>query len=379
MKAKPMKKLRFFVKNETVLTVAAVLAVISAFFVKPDLKYIEYIDFRTLSLLFCLMTVMAGLHKTGVFDLMAKKMLKRVRGIRGLIFILIMLCFFSSMFITNDVALITFVPFTFTVFTMLDDEYSYLTVTVVSMQTIAANLGSMLTPIGNPQNLYLQSISGLGIDDFLGLMLPYVAAAFIMLGLWTLCHKNQGSIKIKLDSAKELGEKKKIAIFVIAFLICLFTVGRFVDYRVTLLAVIILVCLADRGIILKIDYALLATFVAFFIFIGNMGRISLFSNFLESVISGRECITAILSSQIISNVPAALLLSGFTDNFKPLIIGVNLGGLGTLIASMASLISFKFIGHKRKSLRGKYIIYFTISNIIFLAVLLCIYFIISSL
>ena len=372
-------KMYSFVKNETVLSIAAVLAVISSFFVKPDMNYLGYIDFRTLALLFCLMAVMAGLQKTGVFNIMAEKMLKHVHGIKSLTFILVMLCFFFSMFITNDVALITFVPFTFTVLNMIDeDEKSRLIIPVIAMQTIAANLGSMLTPVGNPQNLYLHGFSGLGVGEFVMLMLPYAAISFLLLSVWILIKRGKGRIKINFSKNVHTGDKKKIWIYLISFVVCLLTVARLIDYKITLLIVIALISAADYKIFAKVDYTLLLTFAAFFVFIGNMGRIPVFEDYIKSVIDGRECITGVLSSQLISNVPAALLLSGFTDNFKSLIIGVNLGGLGTLIASMASLISFKLLGGENKSLRGRYLIYFTVANILFLAVLLFAYYIFRS-
>ena len=368
-----------FLKNEIVLSVAVILAVVSSFFVKPDAAYIEYIDFRTLALLFCLMAVMAGLQKTGVFDLMAGSMLKRVHGEKGLTFILVMLCFFSAMFITNDVALITFVPFTFTVLNMVgEDAKRKLMIPVVVMQTIAANLGSMLTPIGNPQNLYLHGTSGMGVGEFVLLMLPYAALSFVLLSLWILVRKGKGSVKINFTEEIHMGSKVKIGIYLISFLICLLTVAHIIDYRITLCVVTVLVLAADFKVFAKVDYTLLVTFAAFFIFIGNMGRIPAFENFLKGIIDGRECITAVVSSQFISNVPAALLLSGFTDNLRPLIIGVNLGGLGTLIASMASLISFKFVGAENKTLKGRYLAYFTLSNILFLAALLLLFFILSA-
>ncbi|MCH5211881.1 MAG: citrate transporter [Oscillospiraceae bacterium] len=371
-----IKKIYSFIKNETVLSIAAILAVISSFFVKPDIDYLGYIDFRTLALLFCLMAVMAGLQKTGVFNVLAQCLLKRVHGIKGLTFILVMLCFFFSMLITNDVALITFVPFTFTVLNIVDKSVKdKLIIPVVVMQTIAANLGSMLTPIGNPQNLYLQGISGLGVGEFIALMLPYAAISFVMLSIWIFIRRDKGGIKISFTENVHIGDKKRIIVYLVAFIVCLLTVARVLDYKLTLLIVIALISAADYKIFAKVDYTLLLTFIAFFVFIGNMGRIPVFEEYLKSVIDGRECITGVLSSQLISNVPAALLLSGFTDKFKELIIGVNLGGLGTLIASMASLISFKLLGRENKSLRGKYLIYFTVSNIFFLAVLLAAYYV----
>ena len=364
-----------FIKNETVLSVAVILAVISSFFITPDIEYLNYIDFRTLGLLFCLMTVMAGLQKTGVFGFMAENLLKRIHSTKSLIFILIMLCFFFSMLITNDVALITFVPFTLTVLDMLGGDVKDKTIIpVVAMQTVAANLGSMLTPIGNPQNLYLHGISGLGVGEFMLLMLPYTVISFALLSAWALLRKGKGDVKISFNEKTRIKKKGKVVIYSTLFCVCLITVAHALDYRVMLLVVIATTAAADYRIFARVDYTLLLTFIAFFVFIGNMGRIPMFSNYINRIINGRECITGILSSQLISNVPAALLLSGFTDNIRPLIVGVNVGGLGTLIASMASLISFKYIGRENKSLRGRYLFYFTVVNVVFLAVLFAAYY-----
>lgn len=366
-----------FVKNETVLSVAVILAVISSFFITPDIEYLNYIDFRTIGLLFCLMTVMAGLQKTGVFSFMAENLLKKIHSTKSLIFILVMLCFFFSMLITNDVALITFVPFTFTVLDMLGSDIKNQTIIpVVAMQTVAANLGSMLTPIGNPQNLYLHGISGLGVGEFMLLMLPYTVISFVLLSAWALLRKGKGGVKIDFNDKTRIKNKGKVVIYSALFCVCLLTVAHALDYRIMLLVVIATTAAADYRIFARVDYTLLLTFIAFFVFIGNMGRIPMFSNYINSIINGRECITGILSSQLISNVPAALLLSGFTDNIRPLIVGVNIGGLGTLIASMASLISFKYIGRENKSVRGRCLLYFTAVNVIFLAVLLTAYYVI---
>ena len=373
-----VKSILNLIKNETVLCIAVVLAVISAFFVVPDGEYLSYIDFRTLALLFCLMAVMAGFQKTGIFRMMAERLLKRIRSLKGLSFILIMLCFFLSMLVTNDVALITFVPFTFVILDMTAYENKdKLLIGTVVMQTIAANLGSMLTPIGNPQNLYLHGLSGMGVGEFMLLMMPYTAASFLLLTLWVVLRNKKNDIHITLDYMTDITEKRKVAIYTLLFLLCLTTVGHIVDYRITLLVVIGVIAVVDYRLFAKIDYTLLLTFIAFFIFIGNMGRIDVFSNYINSVIDGRECITGIISSQFISNVPAALLLSGFTDNLKQLIICVNLGGLGTLIASMASLISFKFVARENKSLRGRYLLYFTAINVMFLIILFGLYYIIK--
>ena len=363
-----------FIKNETVLSIAAVLAILSSFFIPPDKQYIRYVDFRTLALLFCLMTVVAGFQKTGVFNLLAENLLKRIHSVKGLAFVLVTLCFFFSMLITNDVALIAFVPFSFAVLDKLNgDAKSKNIILIVVMQTVAANLGSMLTPIGNPQNLYLHGISGFSVGEFMMLMLPYTAISFILITVWTLFIKGGHNISIDFSDKTYIQGKGKAAVYAVMLALCLLTVARVIDYRITLIIVIVLTAITDYRLFAKVDYSLLLTFTTFFIFIGNMGRIPVFNNYMKSIIDGRECITGILSSQVISNVPAALLLSGFTDNIKSLIIGVNLGGLGTLIASMASLISFKLIGRENKSLRGRYLLYFTAVNIVFLVILVGFY------
>ena len=361
-------------KKEAVLSVAVILAVVSSFFVHPDKEYLGYIDFRTLAILFCLMAVMAGLQQIGLFGYVAEKLLKLVKHVRGIIFILIMLCFFSSMLITNDVALITFVPFTFIVLKMiLGERAEKLIVPVVVMQTIAANLGSMLTPIGNPQNLYLYGKTSMNFGSFIGFMLPYTVIAFILLTAWCLLFPYKGEKQAALQLVKETSlvtYKKQLTVYGVLFVLCLLTVAHILSYKVTLLAVLVVVFLLDKNVLGKVDYALLLTFVGFFIFIGNMGRIPAFHVFIQEIITGNEVITSVIASQFMSNVPAALLLSGFTNQYELLIIGTNLGGLGTIIASMASLISFKYIGKEYRNLRGKYLLYFTVANILFLVVLL---------
>ncbi len=372
-----MKKLLTFFKEETILCVAFMLAVISMFFVPPDRDYIGYVDFRTLAILFCLMCVMAGLQKIGVFNRIAKKLLGSVRSGSGLVLTLVFLCFFSGMLITNDVALITFVPFAFIVLRMLGPALEKkLLLPVVVLQTIAANLGSMLTPIGNPQNLYLYGKAGLSVGGFLMLMLPYTCLSFVLLAVFCIllgrtCHEFPKLEELSSQKFSKM-EKKTVFQFVfylVLFSLCLLTVGHILPWQAIFLVVCISIFIIDKQILTKVDYSLLLTFVGFFVFIGNVGRIPDFRSFLQSIISGRETYTAIIASQVISNVPAALLLSGFTDNLAGLIVGTNLGGLGTLIASMASLISYKNVAKEAGEYRGKYIALFTVANLVFLVVL----------
>ena len=373
-----MTKLIRFIKQEAVLSVAAVLALLSAFFVPPDGAYLGYIDFRTLAILFSLMTVMAGLRQQGIFDRMGRALLALTGSTLQLVLVLVGLCFFGSMFITNDVSLLTFVLFTFVVLNSLGAEArEKLILPVVCMQTIAANLGSMLTPIGNPQNLYLYGRSGMGMGAFVALMLPYTLASLALLAGWAVWLCRGGSPVRKGTGGPFLAPQQSVAadgriIWMDAalFVVCLLAVVRVLPYPVAFGAVLAATLLADRATLGRVDYSLLLTFVAFFVFIGNLGRVEAFSDWLRQIIAGREVLVAVLASQVTSNVPAALLLSGFTQDVQALIIGTNLGGLGTLIASMASLISYRQIAREEPAGKGRYFALFTLSNLLFLAVLL---------
>ena len=357
-----MTKVKNIIKNDIVLILSFILAVISAIFVTPNKGYFEYIDFRTLGLLFCLMAVMAGLNSMGVFKFIAEKMLSKVKSISGLSLILGLLCFFSSMIITNDVALITFVPFTITALKLSGKSDKL--IWIVTIETIAANLGSMLTPIGNPQNLYLFSTFNMSIGDFFVTILPYALLSLVLI-IVSCVMTGKSEINSNSTENKNVFSKLHICVYIALFMLSLLTVFRVFPYIITVIATIIILLIFDRKTILKIDYSLLFTFVFLFIFIGNLGEIKPISDFLKSVVNGNEVIVGVISSQVFSNVPAALLLSKFTENARDLLIGVNLGGLGTLIASMASLISFKFIA-KEKVSTGKYILTFTVMNIVFL-------------
>lgn len=375
-----MRKIKELLQKETVLCIAVLLAIISAFVIHPDKEYIDYIDFRTLAILFCLMSVMAGLQKLGLFQMIAEKLLEKVKNIGQLVSILVLLCFFFGMVITNDVALITFVPFTFTVLRLLDEEQERrLAVPIVVLQTIAANLGSMLTPIGNPQNLYLYAKAGISLGEFVMLMLPYTATALVLLLICCFfLGKKEKNTALQVHFSEQVnltGKGKTLVVYLVLFVLSLLTVAHVVSVWVVLAIVFVVVLIMDRKVLAKVDYSLLLTFAGFFVFIGNMGRIPAFNSFLEGIVMGNEVLTAIVSSQVISNVPAALLLSGFTNNYEGLIIGVNLGGLGTLIASMASLISYKYIVResKDKNTKGKYLGAFTLTGIAFLIVLMVVY------
>ncbi|HJC15708.1 MAG TPA: citrate transporter [Candidatus Fusicatenibacter intestinigallinarum] len=374
-----MKILKNIAKNETVFCVSFLLAVLSAFLVHPDAAYLAYPDYRTLALLFCLMILVAGLQSLGIFMMLGHFLLKKVHSIRGLSMVMVLLCFFSSMVITNDVTLITFVPFTILIFRMGGQVQRVLKLIV--LETIAANLGSMATPIGNPQNLYLYSVSGLTTAEFAWATLPYAALSLLLLAAAIFTEREEPLLEVVMKERIEgsiSGLLRSTLPFLGLLALCLLVVFRILPYQPVLICVMAVILLLKRNLYLSVDYFLLLTFLCFFIFIGNMKRIPEINTLLVSVVQGRELLTGILTSQIISNVPAAILLSGFSNDFSALLTGVNLGGLGTLIASLASLISFKFFSREYPDRKGTFLKEFTIWNLAFLIVLTAAAFLIRS-
>lgn len=359
-----------FICHDPVLVAAVLLAIISAFFVPPSAAYIEYIDFHVLALLFSLMLVVAGLQKSGAFTVLTDKLLQYVKSTRSLAAVLVGVCFFTSMFITNDVALITFVPLSVMLLGQKSDEK--LLMLVVVLQTIAANLGSGLTPLGNPQNLYLYSLSGMSLGEFLSVMLlPTLLSAVILVVAILLIHPRKIT---KQPSSEQTGtvSMRKLLPWLLLFVLCMLAVLHLVHYLIMLAVVTVAVVLLDRSLLRKADYGLLLTFIGFFVFIGNVKNIPAVSEMLSTLVAGRELSVGVLLSQVISNVPAAMLLSGFTTNYSSLLVGVNLGGLGTLIASMASMISYKIYAAAPGAKAGKYFVLFTALNVVFLGILLMI-------
>ena len=374
------EKMIHFIKQETVLVVAVLLAALSALFVIPSKEYLSYIDWRVLGILLSLMIIMSGLKKTGLFDTIGSRLLEKTKNTRQLALMLVFLCFFLSMLITNDVALFTFVPFAMIILKKCRQEK--LLIPVLVLQTIAANLGSMLTPIGNPQNLYLYNLSGMGMGEFISTMLPYtiVSGALLFAAVYICCKKEPITEVLPepergQDERQPVSETEKIrnavknVVYLTLFVLSLFVVVRVISFEIVLLLVLLIAFYMDRKVLKQVDYYLLLTFIAFFIFTGNMGNITIIRDTLQQLVTGRELGIGIIASQAISNVPAALLLSGFTTNYRSLLIGVNIGGLGTLIASMASLISYKLFAKEYNDRKGSYFSWFTVANVIFLIIL----------
>ena len=360
-----MKSIRSFVKREPVLVISLLAAALSCLFVPVDAKYIDYIDFRILALLYCLMTVVAGLRKAGVFTALAHTLCLHARSARSIGVILVCLCFFSSMLITNDVALLTFVPFSVVVLGIAHDTKNL--VRIVVLQTVAANLGSMLTPVGNPQNLYLYSRYDMSISAFFSATLP-VWLLSLALVLCACLYLPRSGFSVSLGERPGI-DRRSLWVHLALFAVCLLTVLRVLSWPVMLLAVIAVLLFFDRHLLIKADFMLLLTFTAFFVFSGNLARMEAVDILLNKLLTGREYITSLLASQVISNVPAALLLSGFTSNGKALLLGVNIGGLGTPIASLASLISLKLYSHSDNARTGKFLLEFTAVNVILLLIL----------
>ena len=378
-----MQKVTAYIRNNAILFISGILAVISCFIVKPDMEYSGYINFRVLALLFCLMLIVAAMSRIGTFKLLTNVLLSRVKTYRGISLLMSLMAFFMSMFLTNDVSLVTLVPFAIMVLEPFGDNRKLMFTLII--MTVAANLGSMLTPIGNPQNLYLYEHYKISLGDFFLLMLPYSLFSLLLVVVMTFILVS-GKEKLK-DNDRLVIQKLpivKLVVYILLFLLNIMTVIGILDYLISLAITIVVMAVMDFKAYLKVDYNLLATFIFFFILIGNIGRIDTITGALSGLVSSWPVPAAILSSQIISNVPAAMLLSAFTDNGKALVIGTNLGGLGTIIASMASLITYRFhasfakeqkAGTEKK--QGSYLLSFTVINVIMLVILFGLYMLIN--
>ena len=362
-----MEKLKQFLKKETVLCIAALCAVATMLLVPPDGEYLHYIDWRVLCLLLCLMAVVAGFKSLGAFDWLTWQLLRRIQSGRVLGVTLVLLPFFCSMLVTNDVALIVFVPFTLALLDGLGCGSAM--IPVIVLQTVAANLGSMATPVGNPQNLYLYAAYNLEAGEFFSVVLPLTLVSLIALTAASLPVLPRVLPEQKLQEAR-IASAGRMGLYAVLFCLCLLTVFRVVPYIVTTAVVVAALFLADRKLLKEIDFMLLLTFVCFFVVSENLGRVEAVREFLQSLLSCSTLLTAVGASQVISNVPAAVLLSAFTDQWRELLAGVNIGGLGTPIASLASLITMKLYLRWPGARIGKFLAWFAAANAAGLVILL---------
>ena len=359
--------------RDKVLLVSALLAIVSSFFVTPGLYYLDYIDFRVLFLLLCLMIVVTGFQTAGLFAWLGSVLVRRAENSRLMTAILVYLCFFSSMLVTNDVALIAFVPFT--IFVLSATNQNDVLVHVIVLQTVAANLGSMLTPIGNPQNLFLFFLSGFSLWKFVNVMLLYWLASAGL--LFVFCMRFHPFLVKPVCLCCEKLDSPRMVRYAILFVMCLLSVTHIIAWQITAVTVLVYALLADKKSVQEADYGLLLTFVCFFIFSGNLGNIESVRQLIEALLYKKVAITSVAISQILSNVPTAVLLSEFTVEYENLLIGVNIGGLGTPIASLASIISLKMYLKTSNRDFKKYILLFTAINLIFLFSLSALYFMLT--
>ena len=361
-----LKNIFGFVRREAVLSIALLCALLSMLAVPPDAAYAGYIDLRVLCLLFCLMAVVAGLQQCGLFLVLAQRLLAGRKQLRLLYLLLVLLPFFSSMLVTNDVALITFVPFTVLVLSRIGRSDAL--IRIVVLQTLAANLGSIATPVGNPQNLFLYSYYALPIGNFLRVMLPLAGISLLALCAAALAARHE-TIEVEFREWEHIVHPRLFLLFCGLFLLCLLSVVHVLHYAILTTIVTLCLLLFARRSFQRVDYALLATFVCFFIFAGNIGRIEAVREALELLTGRSAYLTGLLVSQVISNVPAAVLLSGFTDNWQGLLAGVDVGGLGTPIASLASLISLKLYLKAENASLPRFLLVFTVTNLVGLILL----------
>lgn len=360
------KPVAAFVKKNTVMVIAFFAAAMTTIFVPIDAQYIGYFDFKTLTCLFCVLAVVCALKDIRFFYMLARRIVHLFRNARLSILALVYITFIGSMLIANDMALLTFLPLGYLVLTTTGKE-KYMPFTFI-MQNIAANLGGMLTPFGNPQNLYLYTKFSIPNAEFVSIMAPPFTLAVALITASCLIFVKPDALEVPDEeiSLPPLRTTLYLALFALAIAI----VFRGIPYWIGLVVIPLVLLFADRKALLEVDYPLLLTFVFFFIFAGNMGRIDAVRSFFSSLLEKDTLTFSTLSCQAISNVPSAILLSQFTDNYRALLVGVNIGGVGTLIASLASLITFREYVKHNPGKAGSYIAQFSAFNFSFLFVLL---------
>lgn len=354
-----------FLKRNTVMTVAFVAATITAFLVPPDSEYLSYFDFKTLSCLFCVLAVVCALKNINFFYMLAKSTVRLFKNLRSVVLALVYITFIGSMLIANDMALLTFLPLGYFVLTSTGKE-KYMAFTFI-MQNIAANLGGMLTPFGNPQNLYLYSKFDIPNKEFTLIMLPPFLLSVALITL--CCVVGVKKEPLSLDNESISLNPKKTALYIILFILSVLIVFKGVPYGIGLIVIPAVLFFADRQALCNVDYPLLLTFVFFFVFSGNMARIDAVSTFFSKLLEKNTLLVSVLSCQVISNVPSAILLSQFTSDYAPLLVGVNIGGVGTLISSLASLITFREYTKHNIGKTKYYMVLFSAFNFAFLIVL----------
>lgn len=361
-----LQQMSRIVRKDIVLSIAVILALSTSLFVTPSVQYLEYIDFKVLVCLFVLMVIIAGIRKHGALDLVSRLILELSNNSRTLAQIIIFTTFIMSMLITNDVALLTFTPLSLYTFRNIKNKASI--IKIVVLQTIAANVGSSLTPIGNPQNLFLFSFYSLDALSFFSVTTLIAISGGLLLALSTYTIAKEQMNPADKETRLAVNIHKSL-FYCVLFILAVLAVFNVCNYFIILALCVASILLLDKELFRQVDYSLLATFLAFFIFIGNLQQSELIGDVMEALLSVNVIAVSALCSQCISNVPAAMLLSGYTADYSGLIKGVSIGGMGTLIASLASVISYKFFNKSHPELSGAYLLQFTIWNFAFLLIL----------
>ncbi len=354
-----------FIKNNVVMCVALLGALITSIFVPVDAKYLEYFDFKTLTCLFCVLAVVCALRRIRFFYLLARKIVEYFKTAKIVILVLVYITFVGSMLIANDMALITFLPLGYFVLSTTHKE-KYMAFAFI-MQNIAANLGGMLTPFGNPQNLYLYTKFNIPTLEFLQIMFPPFIISIVLITICCLCVKAE---PLEIEEEQIHLPLKRTIMYMLLFVFSIAIVFHGIPYHWGLIVIPIALLIMDRQALFMVDYPLLLTFVFFFIFAGNMSRIEVVQQFFSTLLQSNTLLVSSLSCQVISNVPSAILLSQFTSNYQDLLVGVNIGGVGTIIASLASLITFSEYRAHNKGQGLKYLGLFSLFNFGFLIILL---------
>lgn len=354
-----------FAKKNVVMLVAMMAAIITCFFVPPDKAYLDYFDVKTLTCLFCVLAVVCALKNINFFYMLARKIVEVFRNTRMAILALVYITFIGSMLIANDMALLTFLPLGLFVLTSTG-KGKYMAFTFI-MQNIAANLGGMLTPFGNPQNLYLYTKFDIPNLEFMDIMAPPFVLSVVLITLCCIIFVKPESLEIKGEPMSV--PVARTVVYLLLFALAIAIVFRGVPYVAGLIIIPAVLLFMDKQALKMVDYPLLLTFVFFFIFSGNMARIEVVKTVFSWLLDKSTLLFSVICCQVISNVPSAILLSQFTDNYRELLWGVNIGGVGTLIASLASLITFREYTKHNKGKTRYYVLLFSAFNFAFLIIL----------
>lgn len=364
-----MKAILKYLLKDKVFVVAFIFAVVSMFFVTPSIAYLDYINYKVLIIMFTLMIAIAGIYETHFFDFIATKLVMHLKSIKWIGLVIIIVTFFLGMLLTNDAVLLTLVPFT--IFITRHTKQEKYAVLIIILQTIAANMGSALTPMGDPQNIYLYAFYDIPFAEFLKTTAVITISGFVLITITAIIKIKHNHCELNIVAPDV--QWKRFFLYMLIMVNALLSVLRIVPEQYTIIVTMILAMLYGRHLFKRVDYTLLLTFLSFFIFTGNLGQISWIKDGISHLLNSRISVffTGIITSQFISNVPAAVLLSTFTERtyWQPLLQGVNIGAMGTIIGSLASLITFKYVIREYPSETKNYLITYTVICLIYMVII----------